>query len=157
MTLSASVQSRHKIGQGGMKQLRIARDRAVKTTVEQTLMRGLVTAFSVCSSGAASICQRASMKIIGHTIHTRIPHRGPVSSSAQQQMSIQVDTTLLDECNLAYLMQSTAAPPGRSPTGRPPSRGRTHGSAVIRVCSTVVLTALSLAMRNCFIPTCPIL
>jgi len=41
------------------------------------------------------------MKIIGHTIHTRIPHRGPVSSFAQQQMSIQVDTTLLDECNLA--------------------------------------------------------
>ena len=41
------------------------------------------------------------MKVIGHTIHTRIPHRGPVSSSAQQQISIQVDTTLLDECNLA--------------------------------------------------------
>jgi len=41
------------------------------------------------------------------------------------------------------------------------SPGRTHGNAVtnprIRVCSTVVLTALSLAMRNCFIPTCPIL
>src|SRR5262244_1353655 len=106
MTLSASVQSRHKIGQGGMKQLRIARDRAVKTTVEQTLMRGLVTAFSVCSSGAASICQRASMKIIGHTIHTRIPHRGSVSSSAQQQMSIQVDTTLLYECHSPTLCRA---------------------------------------------------
>src|SRR5262245_33192261 len=97
------------------------------------------------------------MKIIGHTIHTRIPHRGPVSSSAQQQMSIQVDTTLLDECNLAYLMQSTAAPPGRSPTRRPPSRGRSHGNPVIRVSSTVVVTPLSVAMRKCFNPTGPIL
>jgi hypothetical protein len=39
------------------------------------------------------------MKIIGHTIHTRIPHRGSVSNSAQQ--SIQVDTILLDQCNFA--------------------------------------------------------
>jgi hypothetical protein len=51
MTLSARVQSRHKIGQGGMKRLRIARDRAVKTTVEQTLMRGLVTAFPCVRPG----------------------------------------------------------------------------------------------------------
>ena len=40
------------------------------------------------------------MKVIGHTIHTRIPHRGSVSNSAQQQMLIQVDTTLLYECHL---------------------------------------------------------
>jgi hypothetical protein len=32
-------------GKTGMKRLRSAGDRAVKTTVEQTLMRGLVTAF----------------------------------------------------------------------------------------------------------------
>jgi hypothetical protein len=42
--------------------------------------------------------------------------------------------------------------------GRP---GRTHGNAVtnprIRVCSTVVLTALSPALRNRFIPPCPYL
>jgi hypothetical protein len=34
-----------------MKQLRIARDRAVKTTVEQTLMRGLVPHFRVFVRG----------------------------------------------------------------------------------------------------------
>src|SRR5262245_51683338 len=49
----------------------------------------------------------------------------------------------------------------RRPLADRGSPGRTHGNAVtnprIRVCSTVVLTALSLAMRNCFIPPYPIL
>ena len=47
----------------------------------------------------------------------------------------------------------------RRPLAGSGSPGQTHGNAVtnprIRVCSTVVLTALSLTMRNCFIPPCP--
>jgi hypothetical protein len=37
------------------------------------------------------------MKVIGHTIHTRIPHRGPASGVAQLQMSMQIDWPLRDE------------------------------------------------------------
>ena len=53
----------------GMKRSRSADGRADKTTVEWTLIRGL------CSSGAASICERGSMKPIDRTIHTRFPDR----------------------------------------------------------------------------------
>ena len=49
----------------------------------------------------------------------------------------------------------------RRPLADRGSPGRTHGNAVtnprIRVCSTVVLTALSPALRNGFIPPCPVL
>src|SRR3954447_6603858 len=34
------------------------------------------------------------MTIIGHTIHTRVPLRGPAPGPAQSQMSVQVDRTL---------------------------------------------------------------
>ena len=60
-------------GRSGMKRLRSAGDRAVKTTVEQNSDARIGYRISVCSSGAASICQRASMKVIGHTIRTRFP------------------------------------------------------------------------------------
>jgi hypothetical protein len=50
--LGARVQPRQRDrGQPGMKQLRSAGDRTVKTTVEQTLMRGLVTAFPFVRPG----------------------------------------------------------------------------------------------------------
>ena len=49
----------------------------------------------------------------------------------------------------------------RRPLADRGSPGRTHGNAVtnprIRVCSTVVLTALSPALRNGFILPCPVL
>ena len=55
-----------------MERVRGAGGRAVKTTVERTLMRGLVTAFP-CVRPAAWICQRASITIIGHTISCEGP------------------------------------------------------------------------------------
>ena len=82
-----------------MKLLRKAGDGTVKTTVEQNSDARVGYRISVCSSGAASICQRASMKVIGHTIHTRVPHRGPASGAAQSQMSMQTDLALRDECD----------------------------------------------------------
>jgi hypothetical protein len=37
------------------------------------------------------------MKVIGHTIHTRVPHRGPASGAAQWQNA--TDLALRDECD----------------------------------------------------------
>jgi hypothetical protein len=37
------------------------------------------------------------MKVIGHTIHSRVPHRGPASGAAQSQMLMQTDLVLRDE------------------------------------------------------------
>ena len=34
------------------------------------------------------------MTVIGHTVRTRVPHRGPAPGPAQSQMSVQVDRTL---------------------------------------------------------------
>ena len=70
--------------------MRKAGDGAVKTTVEQTSDARVGYRISVCSSGTASICQRASMKVIGHTIHTRVSHRDPASGAAQSPMSVQL-------------------------------------------------------------------
>src|SRR5919107_2495968 len=42
---------------------------------------------TVCSSGAASVCKRASTRV-GHTNVSRVPHRGPASSDAQQDIGL---------------------------------------------------------------------
>src|SRR3954452_25343988 len=98
-----------------MERVRGAGGRAVKTTVEQTHAR-VGDRISVCSSGAASICQRALMTIIGHTIHTRVPLRGPAPGPAKSQMSVQVDRTLrkglgwVDLCGRARFNRVTDGP-----------------------------------------------
>ena len=80
------MRSRCTNGLGRMQRLRSAGDRTVKTTVADSDAR-VGYRISVCSSGAASICQRASTKGIGHTIHSRVPHRGPASGAAQLPVS----------------------------------------------------------------------
>src|SRR3712207_8842628 len=56
----------------------------------------------VCSSGAASVCKRASTSV-GHTNVSRVPHRGPAPSAAQQDVRDRKSTRLnSSHANISY-------------------------------------------------------
>ncbi|MCA1409437.1 hypothetical protein I6F19_34165 [Ensifer sp. BRP08] len=74
---------------GQLKRLRRAGDRALKTTVEQTLMRVLNTHFRVFVLGCLDLPAGVDLVVIGHTIHTTIPHRSSVSGTTQLQTVIR--------------------------------------------------------------------
>jgi hypothetical protein len=52
-----------------------------KTTVEKTLMRRLVTAFPCVRPGLPRSASARRCSIIGHTIRTRVPHRGSAAGA----------------------------------------------------------------------------
>jgi DDE superfamily endonuclease len=81
----------------------------------------------VCSSGAASICQRASTEV-GHTIRSRVPHRGSAPGAAQQ--GCRRGTVCSPSWRASprrppgFRLPGAARSAGRWPTGRRPSRAR---------------------------------
>src|SRR3954452_1480629 len=76
------------------------------------------------------------MTIIGHTVRTRVPHRGPAPGPAQAQMSVHVDRTLreglgwFDLCGRARLNRVTDGPQEGGHLTR--NRGCDHGLAFAR-------------------------
>src|SRR5215213_9001481 len=77
-----------------MERVRGTGGRAVKTTVEQTLMRGLVTAVPCVRPGLPRSASGRRRWSSATQFTTRVPLRGPAPGPAQAQMSVQVDQTL---------------------------------------------------------------
>ena len=106
-----------------MKLLHNAGDGAVKTTVEQTLMRGLVTAFPCVRPGLPRSASGRRLRSTADTIYMRVSHRDPASALRIADVSATIRFSAMNVTSFDLMSLQSAAPPhGRSPIGRPPSR-----------------------------------
>src|SRR3954465_14901493 len=92
--------------------------RAVKTTVEQTLMRGLVTAVPCVRPGLPRSASGRRGRSSATQFPPRVPLRGPAPGPGQSQMSVQVDRTLRGTEVVRLMRQGAVQPRDRWPTGR---------------------------------------
>src|SRR5215218_11067561 len=84
---------------------------------------------TVYSSGAASVCKRASTRV-GHTNVSRVPHRGPASSDAQQDVGLVLPLLVTSS---AKTLDQTA---GRGSTSRPIAHRKAAISRAIAAVTT---------------------
>src|SRR3954463_13114479 len=106
---------------GRMERVRGAGGRAVKTTVEQTLMRGLVTAVPCVRPGLPRSARGRRCRSSATQFTSRVPLRGPAPGPAHSQMSVQVDRTLRGTEVVRLMQPGAVQPHDRWPTGKQPS------------------------------------
>jgi hypothetical protein len=108
-----------------MKRLRIAGDRTVKTTVEQTLIRGLVTAFPLfvrgCLDLPAGVDEESSATQFIRGFPTEALSPALRNSGCQFTLSWP---SVIDVSSFDSMRQNAARLRGQLPTGKPPSHAR---------------------------------